>query len=57
MSTTTAAITAVNAEESPLYPSRLLVTTVYADGTVTEKHLSGAVARRYIRTQRAKIAA
>lgn len=33
----------------------VLITTVFADGSTIEKHLSGSVARRYLRTQRAKI--
>lgn len=50
-------VTTVYAEESPLFPRRLLITVVHADGTQVEKHLSGAVAKRYLRTMRAKIVA
>lgn len=46
---------AVYAEESQ-YGTKLLVTVQWSDGTVTEKHLSGSVARRYIRQMRAQIA-
>lgn len=50
-------VTAVYAEESDLYARRLMVTVVYADGSTTTKHLSGAVATRYVRTMRAKVGA
>lgn len=53
---TTAVVTNVFAEESHLSERKLLVTVVYSDGTTTEKHLSGSVARRYLRTMRAKVA-
>lgn len=46
---------AVYAEESP-YGTKLLITVRWADGTTTEKHLSGSVARRYLRQMRAQIA-
>lgn len=54
--TTEAAITNVFCEEAEV-GTKLLVTVVYSDGTQVEKRLSGSVARRYVRTMRAKMAA
>ena len=56
METTTTKITNVFAEEAE-FGNKLLVTVVYSDGTTVEKRLSGSVARRYLRTMRAKVAA
>jgi hypothetical protein len=53
---TDSTVTAVHVEESDLFERRMLVTVVYSDGTQTEKHLSGSVAKRYIRSMRAKVA-
>ena len=53
---TTATVTNVYTEESYLFERRILVTVVYSDGTRTEKHLAGAVAKRYVRSMRAKVA-
>lgn len=51
---TTAKVANVFLEEAE-YGTKLLVSVVYSDGTVTVKRLSGAAARSHFRAMRAQI--